>query len=156
MFEEMRRKKSEMLKEDTYKLLKECKEGVLGTIGTNGYPHTVPLNYVLYKDKIYFHSAKQGFKMNNIMFNPNVSFTAFDNIEIIEERFTTNYQSVIIYGQAKIIPGNKEILMELIKKYSSEFIKEGTQYVEASFTSTYLVEITIEHITGKESNKYNG
>lgn len=153
MFVEMRRKKAQMSKENSDKLLKECDEGVLGTVGTNGYPHTVPLNYVYFSNKIYFHSAKQGLKMSNIMFNPKVSFTVYDNVKIIEDRFSTEYQSVMVYGNAKIIPGNKEILMELIKKYSSNFMKEGFEYVEGSFSSTYLVEITIEHITGKESNK---
>lgn len=153
MFPKMRRIKSVMNEQDTFKLLEQCNEGVLGTLGINGYPHTVPLNYVLYNNKIYFHSAKDGFKLKNIKVNPNVSFTVFDNVRIIEERFTTNYQSVMVYGKAKIIPSNKEVLMELIKKYSVRFLKEGKQYVDKSFESTQLVEITIEHITGKESKK---
>jgi len=153
MFPKMRRIKSIMTKEDTIKLLKQCEEGVLGTIGINGYPHTVPVNYVLFNDKIYLHSAKEGYKLTNIKANPKVSFTVYDNVNIIEERFTTNYQSAICYGKAKIIPGNKEVLTELIKKYSSSFISEGIKYVDKSFDTTYLVEITLEHMTGKESVK---
>lgn len=153
MFREMRRKKAAMNEAATYELLKRCEEGVLGTIGTNGYPYTIPLNYVLYNNKIYFHSAKEGHKLSNIESNPNVSFTVYDNVEIIEESFTTNYQSVIVFGKAKIIPGNKEVLIELIKKYSSNFLSEGIKYVEKDFHTTHLIEITIEHITGKESNK---
>ena len=153
MFPKMRRMKSVMTKEDTIKLLEQCDEGVLGTIGTNGYPHAVPVNYVMYNHKIYLHSAKEGFKLRNIEANPKVSFTVFDNVTILEERFTTNYQSAIVYGKAKIIPGNKEVLIELIKKYSSSFLKEGMTYVNKSFDTTYLVEISIEHMTGKESKK---
>ncbi len=153
MFAKMRRINKAMNVEDTMKLLEKCQEGVLGTIGINGYPHTIPLNYVYYKGKIYFHSAIEGYKLLNISKNPNVSFTVFDNVLIIEEKFTTNYQSVIVYGKAKIIPGNVEILMELIKKYSSSFLNEGIKYVEKDFDSTVLVEITIEHMTGKESKK---
>ena len=153
MFPKMRRLKSAMNLEDTYKLLRDCNEGVLGTIGLNGYPHVVPVNYVLYNDKIYMHSAKEGYKIANVLKNPNVSFTVFDNVSIIEERFTTNYQSVIVYGKALIIPGNREILMELINKYSSNFLEQGKEYVNKSFDTTALIEITIEHITGKESKK---
>ena len=40
--------------------------------------------------------------------------------------------------------------MELIKKYSPNFIESGTSYVNKDFSTTILVEITIEHITGKE------
>jgi len=139
-----------MRKDDTFTLLKECKEGALGTISTNGYPYVLPVNYVYYNNKIYFHSAFEGHKISNINNNNKVSFTVFDNVEVVEEKFTTKYQSVILFGTAKIIPGNKEILMELIKKYSSNFIDSGTKYVNKSFETTLLVEITIEHITGKE------
>ena len=52
MFPKMRRMKSIMNTEDSIKLLSECNEGVLGTIGINGYPHSVPVNYVFYNDKI--------------------------------------------------------------------------------------------------------
>jgi nitroimidazol reductase NimA-like FMN-containing flavoprotein (pyridoxamine 5'-phosphate oxidase superfamily) len=150
MFREMRRIKNKMDQEDAIKLLTSCDEGVLGTISTNGYPYTVPVNHVYYNDKIYFHSAKEGHKISNIEMNNKVSFTVFDNVKIISETFTTKYQSVVVFGRAKIIPGNKEVLMELIRKYSSSFIKEGKQYVDKSFDTTILVEITIDHLTGKE------
>ena len=149
MFPKMRRFKSEMSKEDTINLLNRCDEGVLGTIGTNGYPHTVPINYVYYNEKIYMHSAKEGYKLNNIEENPKVSFTVYDDVYVDEEKFTTKYQSAIVYGIAKVIPGNKEVLMELIKKYSNTFLKEGVKYVDKSFDTTFLIEIKIEHMTGK-------
>jgi nitroimidazol reductase NimA-like FMN-containing flavoprotein (pyridoxamine 5'-phosphate oxidase superfamily) len=149
MFPKMRRYKAEMSKEETVSLLERCDEGVLGTIGTNGYPHTVPINYVYYNEKIYMHSAKEGFKLSNIEKNQKVSFTVYDNVYIDEEKFTTKYESAIVYGIAKVIPGNKEVLMELIKKYSNSFLNEGFKYVEKSFDTTFLIEITIEHMTGK-------
>ena len=139
-----------MSTESTLELLRNANEGVLGTISDNGYPYTVVVNHVLYNGKLYFHSAKTGHKIDNIIANPNVSFTVYDNEFIIEEEFTTKYQSVTLFGQAKIIPGNKEVLMELIKKYSPNFLKSGTSYVDEKFSTTILVEITIEHITGKE------
>lgn len=153
MFPKMRRSKAEMSKEDTISLLKKCDEGVLGTIGTNGYPHTTPINYVYYNDTLYMHSAKEGYKLRNIEKNPKVSFTVYDDVYIDEEQFTTKYQSAIVYGIARVIPGNKEVLMELIKKYSNSFLKEGFQYVDKSFDTTFLIEITIDHMTGKERKK---
>ena len=151
MFPKMRRIKSIMTKEDTMNLLKKCDEGVLGTIGTNGYPHTIPVNYALFDNKIYIHGAKEGFKLRNIEANPKVSFTVYDNVTINQEEFRTDYQSVICYGKAKIIPGDTNILMELIKKYSFNFITEGKLFVDNGIETTHLIEITIEHITGKDS-----
>ena len=150
MFREMRRIKNQMSDKSTLDLLKNTSEGVLGTISDNGYPYTVVVNYVLYQDKIYFHSAKTGHKIDNIMANSKVSFTVYGNEKVIQEEFTTKFQSVTLFGHAKIIPGNKEVLMELIKKYSPDFLETGTSYVNKQFTSTILVEVTIDHITSKE------
>lgn len=150
MFREMRRKQNQMKHEETMELLNNTKEGVLGTISKNGYPYTVVVNHVLYNGKLYFHSAKEGHKIDNIINNNKVSFTVYDNETIIEEKFTTKYQSVTLFGTAKIIPGNKEILMELIKKFSPNFLQSGKEYVHKSFDTTVLIEIDIDHITGKE------
>ncbi len=150
MFREMRRIKNKMSDADARALLQNCEHGTLGTISTNGYPYTVVVNYVFYNEKIYFHSAKEGHKIDNVSKNPKVSFTVADNIKVVEETFTTTYQSVTLFGRAKIIPGNKEILMELIKKYASSFLKEGKKYVDHSFDTTVLVEIEIDYLTGKE------
>ncbi|XMB73118.1 pyridoxamine 5'-phosphate oxidase family protein [Mycoplasmatota bacterium WC30] len=150
MFRPMRRIKNQMKDSDALKLLNNCREGILGTISENGYPYTVIVNYVVYNGKIYFHSAKEGHKIDNIIKNEKVSFSVFDNVKIIEEVFTTKYQSVTVFGKAKIIPGNQEILKELIKKYSSNFLQKGYKYVEESYNTTVLIEIEIEHLTGKE------
>ena len=60
MFRTMRRFKQQLPDAETEQILEEGKTGVLGVIGDDGYPYTVPMNY-LYKDgKIVFHGAKQG------------------------------------------------------------------------------------------------
>ncbi len=150
MFKEMRKHKRQMTKEESCDVLKKGIDGVLGTISNNGYPHTVPLNYVYYKDKIYFHSAKEGLKIDNINSNEKVSFTVVSKNDVNSQLFTTDFQSVICYGKAKIIGESKEILLELIKKYSPAFLNEGKKYIDKAFMNTNIVEITIEHMTGKE------
>jgi len=47
-------------KEETIEILKSCTSGVLGVIGDDGYPYTVPVSYALKDDKIFIHSAKEG------------------------------------------------------------------------------------------------
>lgn len=149
MFREMRRIKNQMSYSETLALLERGQEGVLGTVSENGYPYTVVVNYAYQNGKVYFHSAKEGHKISNILANDKVSFTVYDNVEVIEETFTTKYQSITLFGIAKPVPPSKEVLMALIKKYSPNFLKSGREYVNQSFTSTLIVEITIKHITGK-------
>jgi len=151
MFRELRREKNRMADASAIELLTNCQEGTLGTISVdNGYPYTVVVNYVYLNNKVYFHSAKEGHKIDNINNNTKVSFIVFDNVKVIQETFTTKYQSVTLFGRAKIIPSSKEVLFELIKKYSPDFLKEGKIYIDNSGETPVLIEVDIEHITGKE------
>lgn len=145
----MRRKKNQLNEEETIKILEEGIDGVLGTISENGYPYTVPVNYVYMNDKIYFHCAFDGHKLENIKRNPLVSFTVIGKNDIVEETFTTDYKSVIVFGKAKVIGPSKEVLMGLIQKYASRYMESGKAYVDKDFSTTQIVEITIDHMTGK-------
>ena len=151
MFREMTKKKKQMSDKDTLNLLEKGSFGVLGTISDQGYPYTVPVNYVFYKEKIYFHCAKTGHKLDNIKKNEKVSFTVVGHETIIEEEFTTNYSSVILFGNARLIEPSKEILFELVKKYSKNFIPEGKIVVDQDFHTAAIVEIEIVHMTGKST-----
>ncbi|MBI9009003.1 MAG: pyridoxamine 5'-phosphate oxidase family protein [Tenericutes bacterium] len=151
MFREMRRIKNQMSDQLALEFLANCQEGVLATISSdNGYPYNVVVNYVLYNNKIYFHSAKEGHKIDNILKNDKVCFSVYGNVSVVEETFTTKYQSVTLFGKAKVIPSTREVLFEFIKKYSPNFLKEGKSYVDKEYSEPTLVEIEIEHITGKE------
>ena len=66
MFREMRRKKQELSKEECIDILQSAKTAVLGVVGDDGYPYTVPINFVYANDKIYFHGAKNGHKIDAI------------------------------------------------------------------------------------------
>lgn len=119
MFREMRRKKQELSYEECISVLNKCTSGVLAVEGDDGYPYTVPLSYYLNGDELYFHCAKIGHKLDSIKRNNKVSFCVIDKDEIIPEKFTTHYRSVIVFGKAKIVEYEKEckdILMTLVEK----------------------------------------
>ncbi|MBN2604601.1 MAG: pyridoxamine 5'-phosphate oxidase family protein [Bacilli bacterium] len=150
MFPQMRRIKNQMEQAKAVDILTNSEMGVLGTISDNGYPYTVPVNYVYINHKIYFHSAFTGHKISNIQQNNKVSFTVVSSSHIVEEEFTTKYESVIVFGRAKIIDPNQDILFALIEKYSPHFLDSGKQYVKKEFSTASIVEIEIDYMSGKE------
>lgn len=152
MFREMRRKKNVMDKQDAMNLLKRSSHGVLGMISDNGYPYTVFVNHVVVDGKIYIHCAKEGHKIDCIKQSPSVSFATAENVKLIPEEFTTKYTSIICFGKARLIPGNPSILREFITKFSSDFQAKGFEYAESDYLDTQLIEIEIDHITGKNTN----
>lgn len=153
MFRKMRRIDKQMSQADTLALLERGREGVLGTMGEDGYPYTVVVNYVFFQGKVYFHSAKTGHKIDNITHHHKVSFTVYDNVQVIGDELTTYYQSLTLFGKAKIVDTSEEVLMVLIKKYADINDDLAKQMIAKEIDVTALIEIDIDHITGKIGNK---
>lgn len=151
MFKEIRREKKKMSEEETLKVLSEGEYGVLATMSTNGYPYTTPLSYVYINDSIYFHSALEGHKLENIAANNKVSFCVTTDIELLPEEFSTKYKSVIAFGQASEVVGEEKnlALLAFISKYSPNYAIEGTKYIQAASNKTIVIKIVIDHISGK-------
>lgn len=149
MFRPMRRIDKQMSDSDTLALLERGQEGILGTISENGYPYTVVVNYVYYNGKVYFHSALEGHKIDNIRSNDKVSFTVYDNVEVIGVELNTHYQSLTLFGKAKVIEATPDILMALIKKYANIPDNIAHEMINKEIAITAVVEIEIKHMTGK-------
>jgi uncharacterized protein len=152
MFREMRRGKQLLSKEETIEILKSCTSGVLGVSGDDGYPYTVPLSYTYKDDKLFFHCAKEGHKLDGIKRNAKVTFCVIDKDEIIQKTFTTHFRSVIVFGRARILTENDErqaALESLVGKYSPDYIQEGQKSIEDGWNRVCVLEVKIEHMTGK-------
>ena len=151
MFKSMRNKKREVSREVVDVILQRGEYGILSTIGEHGYPCITPLSYVYMNNCIYFHCAEEGEKLDNIRRNGKVAFSVVNDTKIIPVKFTTDFKSVVIYGEAKEIDGEakKEALRGIVKKYSPDFIEAGERYIEKSSHVTKIVEIKIDHVTGK-------
>lgn len=152
MFREMRRKKQLLSQAETIEILNRCTSGVLGVTGDNDYPYTVPLSYAYKDGKIFFHCAKEGHKIDGIKRNDKVTFCVIDKDEIISKTFTTYFRSVTLFGRARILTDDGErryALESIVEKYSPDYFEEGQREIESQWKSVCLVEVKIEHMTGK-------
>ncbi|MBK1810124.1 pyridoxamine 5'-phosphate oxidase family protein [Clostridium sp. YIM B02505] len=151
MFREMRRKDREVDKTEVIEILKNGEYGVLATLSENGYPVTVPLSYVYIDNYIYFHSATDGEKLDNIQRNSNVSFCVVSDTEVLPGEFSTRFKSVVAYGQASLVTGEikEKVLYKIIEKYSKDFLEQGKLYIEKAKDRTKVVGIEIVKVTGK-------
>lgn len=156
MFRPMRRKNQELTFEDNIEILKKGKTGILAVLGDNEYPYTVPLNYFYVDNKIYFHCAKSGHKIDAIRKNTKVSFCVIDKDDIVPEKYGTDYKSVIAFGRARIMEIDE--MMPFIRMFTKKycpFDKETIQKtIDKEFKLLCMVEINIEHITGKQAIDY--
>jgi nitroimidazol reductase NimA-like FMN-containing flavoprotein (pyridoxamine 5'-phosphate oxidase superfamily) len=149
----MRRKDKEIKMDEAISFLTKCEYGVLSTVGNDGQPYGVPLNYA-YKDNcIYFHCALTGHKIDNIDNNPKVSFCTVGDTKVLPSEFSTNYVSVVVFGVASEVLGTERYnaLVLLLEKFSPEFMGEGKKYIEEKDKATRVFKIEIEHISGKRA-----
>jgi hypothetical protein len=156
MFREMRRAGQQLSEEDAAAVLNRRTNGVLACHGDDGYPYAVPLSYVYFSGKIYFHSAKSGHKMDAILKNPKVSFAVTDADNIVSAEYTTYFRSVIVFGRARIAEGNErlEAFRALVEKYSGDQPEEARLNEINGCTRAVIVAIDAEHVTGKEAIEY--
>jgi nitroimidazol reductase NimA-like FMN-containing flavoprotein (pyridoxamine 5'-phosphate oxidase superfamily) len=138
-------------------LLHQCHVGRLGTIGKDGYPTVKPLNFVFYEKKIYFHTAQEGEKIEDIRRDGRVCFEVDLPIAFVKGepadpcRAEYLYRSVIIKGRAHIVDDEDEkvlALQHLMKKYQPE--GGYGDFLEEKLRITGVVRIDIEEMTGKE------
>ncbi|MCH5209437.1 MAG: pyridoxamine 5'-phosphate oxidase family protein [Oscillospiraceae bacterium] len=155
MFRKMRRNRQLLSEKESIEILNSSTSGTLAVSGDDGYPYAVPLSYVYHDGKIFFHCAKTGHKLDAIKSNSKVSFCVIAQDKIVPEEYTTYFRSVIVFGQARIMDNDDEIraaIKLLAEKYYPEDNEEHrNEMIEKEHAALCMVEIDIEHMTGKEA-----
>lgn len=155
MFREMRRKRQALSPEENAAVLRQGTSGVLALSGDNDYPYAVPVSYVYDGEKLYFHCAKSGHKLDAIRRNAKASFCVIDQDRVIPEEYTSYFRSVIVFGKIQIIEDEVKKRMAIEKlavKYAPQDNPGGRKKaIEREWKPLCMLEMTIDHITGKEA-----
>lgn len=153
-FRPMRRIRQQLPDEEVAQILERGTYGVLSVLGENGYPYGVPVNYVFHGGKIYFHSALNGHKVDAMKAHDKVSFTVVDKDTVVKDEYTTYFRSVIAFGRVRFLEDEAEKMAALtwLGERFNPGDKEGLgKEIAKGFTHLHMVEITVDHLTGKES-----
>lgn len=154
-FRPMRRSNQALPQAECEEVLARGTAGVLAVAGDGGYPYAVPLSYVYQNGKIYIHCAVSGHKLDAIRRCPKVSFCVIDQDQIVPEKYTTYFRSVIAFGAALVLENPAEIrsAIELLAlRYAPELSAASRQSeIEGAWNRFCMLEITVEHLTGKEA-----
>lgn len=158
-FESVRRQDRIMEPTRALEILVNGEYGFLA-VGTskNGYGYGVPLNFTfdIEKNALFFHCAREGHKIDNLTEHALVSFCVVGKTQVVPNKFTTLYESVMAFGRAELVVNETEAanaLQALIEKYSPEYKASGEKYIQQLIHRTQVVRIDIHHITAK-SNLY--
>lgn len=158
MFRQMRRIKQQLSEKECSEILSAETRGVLSVIGDNDYPYGIPINFYYSTDdnRIYFHGAREGHKIDSIKKNDKVSFTVFEKGVPVEGKRGLNVRSVIIFGRIKIVQ-DREKTFEICRKIAGQFEFADKAYIEDEIKNfakaVTCLELEPEHITGKLINE---
>ena len=155
MFRPMRRYKQQLSQEKCEELLQTMPRGVLALLGDDGYPYTVPMDFVYADGKIYFHCARTGHKIDAIQNYDKASFCVMDEGFRREGEWALNISSVIVFGRIRIVEEHEKVmhyvrLLGLKYHPDAESVEKELQKTE---NRVCCLELEPEHMTGKLVNE---
>ena len=175
----MRRADREMDRDFAYAVIDKADYGVVSMVDTDGNPHGLPLSIVRDGDRLYFHSAKVGEKVDLLANNPKVSISFVGNVRVpelfskeeleemardkskattfISSVFTTEYESALVRGQVELVESEEErvhAMLLVCGKYTPSKLDYYNIGIEAGLSRTNIYKLEIESITAKRK-KYD-
>ena len=156
MFRDMRRKNQLLPPEEAESILRRGTSGVLSLLGDGGYPYGVPLSYVYHNGRLYFHCAKAGHKLDAIRRERKCSFCVIAQDLVAPEKYTTLFRSVIAFGQVRVLEdaGEKRAALEALgERFNPGEPESLEKEIAATWNSVCVLELEIEHLTGKEAKE---
>lgn len=154
MFRPMRRMKRAISDEDARSLLAKGRRATLAVNGDDGYPFAFPIDYRFDADanKIYFHGAKAGQKVDALRRSDKVCLTVMGNERLEDGEWAPYVQSVVVFGRCRLVDDAAKTEAEVrhlaLKYYPSA--EEVERELEKYLSAVQLYEIEIEHLTGKQ------
>lgn len=154
MFRHIRKKKNEIDVNVAQALLQNSRRGVLAVNGDDGYPYAIPVNYFYDTEnqKIYFHGARAGHKVDALKACDKICFTVYGNEQIKEEAWAPFMQSVVVFGRCHLLEAGPKATA-LLKRFAMKYYPNeqlADEEIEHAGKAVQMFEIEIEHLSGKE------
>ena len=155
MFRPMRRSAQALDSAACVEILERGTSGVLAVLGDGGWPYAVPLSYAFDGEKLYFHCAREGHKLDAIRREARASFCVVDRDDVKPAEYTSYFRSVIIFGRVRVLEdeAQKRAAIELLaRRYFPEDSAENRRRaIEREWAGLCMLEMDIEHLSGKEA-----
>ena len=152
MMRNMRRKDREQSRDFALAIADKCAYSVLATVSPDGSPYCVPLSFAREGEWLYFHSALEGHKIDNLRYNNRVCISCVGDQEAIPGQFAIKYESALIFGNALEITDREEkirVLRLISMRYTPDEIANFDDGIKLEFDLASVWKIHIDKISGK-------
>ena len=151
----MRRSKQALDDSQIRSILEDGIWGTLSVVDDDGLPYGVPVNYVWFDDRVYFHCATAGHKLDALASCDIACFTVVGSDDVLPEEFTTAFRSAMVFGRASIVSDEDEkrrSLEALGRKYMAPGDEAGLEReIAGGYARLHMVRIDPVRITGKQA-----
>ena len=141
MFRPMRRSRQALGIDACKEVLSRGTSGVLALLGDG--------------EKLYFHCAREGHKLDAIRREARASFCVVDRDEVVPEEYTTYFRSAIAFGRVRVIEDEvqKRAAVELLacRYFPQDSAENRHRAIEREWAGLCMLEMDIEHLSGKEA-----
>ena len=155
MFRPMRRSGQALGIDACKEVLSRGTSGVLALLGDGGWPYAVPMSYAFDGEKLYFHCAREGHKLDAIRREARASFCVVDRDEVVPEEYTTYFRSVIVFGRVRVLENEAQMraAIELLARryFPQDSAENRHRAIEREWAGLCMLEMDIEHMSGKEA-----
>ena len=164
----MRRKQCEITDPaEIERILNSTNIGRLATNGEDGYPYITPVNFVFHEGNIYFHCARVGEKLDNILRDPKVCFEVDIPLAYLGKGLDPEgracmrhqlYYCVIVRGAARVVPDGPlklAALNALVTKHEHGSDFEPINSDSPGYASCVVIEITPTSVSAKSDLRQN-
>lgn len=151
----MRRKEKEIKDlNQISRVIKNCQVCRLG-LSQDNVPYIVPVSFGYDGKTIYFHSAKDGKKIDILSVNNNVCFEFESGVEIISDEvkpcsWSFTFQSVIGFGKAVEL-SSREDKVKGLKHIMEQYSDKKWDFTDLPLNGIRVWAINIASVTGKQS-----
>ena len=155
MFRPMRRSRQALGIDACKEVLSRGTSGVLALLGDGGWPYAVPMSYAFDGEKLYFHCAREGHKLDAIRREARASFCVVDRDEVVPEEYTTYFRSAIAFGRVRVLENEAQMraAIELLARryFPQDSAENRHRAIEREWAGLCMLEMDIEHMSGKEA-----
>ena len=127
-----------------YKIMDKIHYGVL-SFTHEGLPYSVALNHIIVDNRIFFHCAKSGYKLNSI--EQRATYLIVEDLGINLKAGTHNHNSVAAFGPVHEVTEfetKKAALLKIVSHLAPEH-----PYNDKMVDTTNIIELEIDYINGK-------
>ena len=148
----IRRKDREKPREFALAVADKCAYAVMATVNPDGTPYCIPLSMTRDGEWLYFHSAREGHKIDNLRHQNRVCISCVGDLKPAPGEFSIGFESAVINGAASEVTNREEkihALSLISKRYTPANMAAFDEAIQKDLDRTGVWKIHIDEISGK-------